>query len=234
MEADRPELPFDHRRYLPARTRSAGTRRTRADRRMSLPARRRRAGCWRSSPARTRSAGAWRARASRWMFSQARRRSVGRRRSLLDWKRWAGARRTRSGVLAGEEAEGRPPEVLAGEDEVGRRAEDEGRPPDVLAGKDRLAGVRKQRAGRWMSLPARSRMDDHRMSLPDRTRSTGAWRTVVGRRTSLSASDRAGRRMGEKGRAADACSRGGGDGRGAWWRRLQRRRAGGRGASKWN
>ena len=33
--------------------------------------------------------------------------------------------------------------------------------------------------------------------------------------------------------AADACLRGGGDGRGGWWKRLQRRRACGRGASKW-
>ena len=36
-------------------------------------------------------------------------------------------------LLAGREAEGRPPEVLAGENEVSRRAENEGRPPDVLA-----------------------------------------------------------------------------------------------------
>ena len=42
----------------------------------------------------------------------------------------------RADILAGKCAEGRPPEVLAGEDEVGRRAEDEGRPPDVLSGKD--------------------------------------------------------------------------------------------------
>ena len=31
-----------------------------------------------------------------------------------------------------EEVEGKPLEVRAGEDEVGRRAEDEGRPPDVV------------------------------------------------------------------------------------------------------
>ena len=39
-------------------------------------------------------------------------------------------------VLVGEEAEGWPPEVLVGEDEVGRRAEDEGRPPAVLVGEE--------------------------------------------------------------------------------------------------
>ena len=45
--------------------------------------------------------------------------------------------RTRAGhVLTGEEAEGRSPEVLAGEDELGWRTEDEGRPPDVLAGQE--------------------------------------------------------------------------------------------------
>ena len=53
-------------------------------------------------------------------------------------------------------------------------------------------------------------------------------------RPSLPASDWAGRRMRGKGRAADACLRGGGDGRGARWRRLRRRRAGGRGAGKWS
>ena len=59
---------------------------------------------------------------------------------------WFAARRGGSGrlcgerdfceVLAGKEAEARPPEVLAGENEVGRRAEDEGSPPEVLAGKE--------------------------------------------------------------------------------------------------
>ena len=39
-------------------------------------------------------------------------------------------------VLAGEAAEGRPLEVLASEDEVGRRAEDKDQPLDVLAGEE--------------------------------------------------------------------------------------------------
>ena len=36
-------------------------------------------------------------------------------------------------VLVGEAAEGRPLEVLASEDEVGRRAEGKGRPPDITS-----------------------------------------------------------------------------------------------------
>ena len=159
-----------------------------------------------------------------------------------------GGPRTRSSVLAGEEAEGQLPEVLAGQGEIGRRAEDKGRSPDVLSGarrrmagrrrsspaRTRSADARRRRAGRRTSLLARRRRAGHRRSLSDRTRSAGAWRTMAGRRTSLLASNWAGRRMMGKGQAADACLRGGGDGKCARWRRLQRRRAGGRGASKWS
>ena len=175
--------------------------------------------------------------ASRWTSSQVRRRRLGRRRSLPDGTRWAEDKIQRSsrrggggptargprrpgrdrparggqGSVAGrpfrrEEADGWPPEILAGEDEISRREEAEGRPQDVLAG--------EEAKGRPSEVLARQ--------------------DEVGRRTSLPASDWAGRRMGRKGRAADACSRRGGDDRGAWWRRLQRRRVGGRGASKWN
>ena len=65
-----------------------------------------------------------RRRASGWRPSPARTRSTG-------------VRRTRTGhVLVGKEAEGRPSDVLAGRDKLGRRKEDKGRPPDILAGQE--------------------------------------------------------------------------------------------------
>ena len=69
-------------------------------------------------------------------------------------------------VLAGEAAEGRPLEVLASEDEVGRRPEDEDQPLHVLAGEEAKGRQPKVLAG------------------PARTRSAGARRARAGRRTS--------------------------------------------------
>ena len=68
-------------------------------------------------------AGARRARAGRRTSLPVRRRRAGRRRSS--------STRTR---CRREEAEGRPSEVLARQDEVYWRVEEDGRPPDVLAG----------------------------------------------------------------------------------------------------
>ena len=73
-------------------------------------------------------------------------------------------------VLVGEAAEGRPLEVLASEDKVGRRAEDEGQPLEILTSEDEV-GWRAEGKGRPPDVLA------------------GA---VAGSRTSLPASDWAG------------------------------------------